>query len=78
MIAARDQPPLCPQSGGAGLPDVYGFNSGPGNEDCLFLNVYAPPGAKDLPVFVWIRKPIRVRQGLTVWSVFMLRALTPR
>lgn len=54
VIAARDQPPLCPQSGGAGLPDVYGFNSGPGNEDCLFLNVYAPPGAKDLPVFVWI------------------------
>lgn len=27
-----------------------------GDEDCLFLNVYAPPDAKDLPVLVWIRK----------------------
>jgi carboxylesterase type B len=26
----------------------------PGNEDCLFLNVYAPPNAKNLPVIVWI------------------------
>ncbi len=24
------------------------------DEDCLFLNVYRPPGAKDLPVLVWI------------------------
>ncbi|KAF7117473.1 hypothetical protein CNMCM5793_006455 [Aspergillus hiratsukae] len=54
IIPAVDQPPLCPQSGAAGTPAVYGFNSGPGDEDCLFLNVYAPPGASDLPVFVWI------------------------
>ncbi|KAK6524937.1 hypothetical protein TWF281_011827 [Arthrobotrys megalospora] len=25
-----------------------------GNEDCLFLNVYAPSGKKNLPVLVWI------------------------
>jgi carboxylesterase type B len=24
------------------------------DEDCLFLNVYAPKGAKNLPVYVWI------------------------
>jgi para-nitrobenzyl esterase len=24
------------------------------SEDCLTLNIWAPPGAKDLPVFVWI------------------------
>ncbi|RHZ64927.1 putative carboxylesterase [Aspergillus thermomutatus] len=54
IIPAVDQPPLCPQSGAAGTPAIYGFNSGPGDEDCLFLNVYAPPGASDLPVFVWI------------------------
>ncbi|EAW14623.1 putative carboxylesterase [Aspergillus clavatus NRRL 1] len=54
VLPAVDQPPYCPQSGAAGTPTVYGFNSAPGNEDCLFLNVYAPPGASDLPVFVWI------------------------
>ena len=34
---------------------VQGLNSelAPGNEDCLKLNVYAPVGAKDLPVMVW-------------------------
>lgn len=51
---AVDQPPLCPQSGAAKTPAIYGFNSGPGDEDCLFLNVYAPPNARKLPVFVWI------------------------
>jgi hypothetical protein len=56
IIPAVDQPPVCPQSGAAGTPAIYGFNSGPGDEDCLFLNVYAPSGASDLPVFVWIRK----------------------
>lgn len=55
-ISAIDQPPMCPQSGAAGTPPSYGFNSGPGDEDCLFLNVYAAAGASDLPVLVWIRK----------------------
>ncbi|KAK5988811.1 Lipase 4 [Cladobotryum mycophilum] len=54
ITPAVTQPPVCPQTGAYGVPEIYGFNSGPGNEDCLYLNVYAPPGAKDLPVFVWI------------------------
>lgn len=56
LVPAVDQPPWCPQSGAYGVPSAYGFNSALGNEDCLYLNVYAPPQAKDLPVFVWIRK----------------------
>ncbi|KAL2850187.1 Alpha/Beta hydrolase protein [Aspergillus pseudoustus] len=54
VIPAVDQPPICPQSGATRTPPSYGFNSGPGDEDCLFLNVYAAPGASDLPVLVWI------------------------
>ncbi|KAI6084841.1 putative carboxylesterase [Hypoxylon rubiginosum] len=54
VTPAVDQPPLCPQSGAFGVPEAYGFNSGPGNEDCLYLNIYAAPNASDLPVLVWI------------------------
>ncbi|KAJ5938508.1 CAZyme family CE10 [Penicillium verhagenii] len=54
VIPANNQPPLCPQSGAAQLPRVYGFNSDLGDEDCLFLNVYAPPRAENVPVLVWI------------------------
>ncbi|KAI1813335.1 alpha/beta-hydrolase [Poronia punctata] len=54
ITPAVEQPPLCPQTGAFGVPGVYGFNSGPGDEDCLFLNVYAAPNATDLPVLVWI------------------------
>ncbi|KAJ5127241.1 hypothetical protein N7448_008020 [Penicillium atrosanguineum] len=54
IFSAVDQPPICPQSGGAKLPKAYHFNSALGDEDCLFLNVYTPPGAKDLPVLLWI------------------------
>ncbi|KAF2268888.1 alpha/beta-hydrolase [Lojkania enalia] len=54
-IPATQDPPLCPQTGAsAEVPSDYGFGSRLGNEDCLFLNVYAPPGAKKLPVFLWI------------------------
>ncbi len=53
---AKKQPPICPQTGAFGTPAVYGFKSGPGNEDCLYLNVYAAPNATDLPVMVWIRE----------------------
>jgi carboxylesterase type B len=42
--------PICPQA----LPSVPNVPFIPGNEDCLFLNVYAPPGAQNLPVLVWI------------------------
>ncbi|KAI1765357.1 putative carboxylesterase [Hypoxylon sp. FL1150] len=54
ITPAVDQPPLCPQSGAFGVPESYGFNSGPGDEDCLYLNIYAAPNASDLPVLVWI------------------------
>ncbi|KAF2826271.1 alpha/beta-hydrolase [Ophiobolus disseminans] len=54
-IAATSNPPFCPQTGaGAATPPAYGFVSAIGNEDCLFLNVYAPANAKNLPVFFWI------------------------
>ncbi|KAJ5103608.1 carboxylesterase family protein [Penicillium argentinense] len=55
VTQAMKQPPVCPQSGAAKTPTVYGFNSYAGDEDCLLLNLYAPPGARDLPVFLWIR-----------------------
>ncbi|KAK6953882.1 hypothetical protein Daesc_003844 [Daldinia eschscholtzii] len=54
VTPAVDQPPLCPQTGAYGVPDSYGFISAPGDEDCLYLNVYADPKASNLPVFVWI------------------------
>ncbi|KAI3328107.1 alpha/beta-hydrolase [Xylariaceae sp. AK1471] len=54
ITPAIDQPPLCPQTGAFGVPEVYGFNSGPGNEDCLYLNIYAAPNATNLPVLIWI------------------------
>ncbi|KAI1173070.1 Alpha/Beta hydrolase protein [Nemania sp. FL0916] len=54
VTRAVEQPPLCPQTGAFGVPEVYGFNSGPGNEDCLYLNIYAAPNATNLPVLVWI------------------------
>jgi len=44
-------PQNCPQSPRA--PITSGFNY-TGNEDCLFLSVYAPQNAIDLPVLVWI------------------------
>ncbi|KAF1926615.1 alpha/beta-hydrolase [Didymella exigua CBS 183.55] len=54
-IAATSNPPFCPQTGASSeTPAAYGFTSALGNEDCLFLNVYAPANAKNLPVFFWI------------------------
>lgn len=55
VTLAVEQPPLCPQSGAFGVPELYGFNSALGDEDCLFLNVYAAPDASALSVLVWIR-----------------------
>ena len=55
--AATGDPPICPQTGASKeTPGEYGFGSRPGNEDCLFLNVYAPANASGLPVFFWIRE----------------------
>ncbi|KAL5420276.1 hypothetical protein PMIN03_000103 [Paraphaeosphaeria minitans] len=47
--------PACPQTrAGRDMPDAYGFTSALGNEDCLYLNVYAPSNSTNLPVFFWI------------------------
>ncbi|KAF2640931.1 alpha/beta-hydrolase [Massarina eburnea CBS 473.64] len=52
---ATSNPPICPQTGASKeTPEEYGFGSAPGNEDCLYLNVYAPVNASNLPVFFWI------------------------
>ncbi|KAH7089535.1 Alpha/Beta hydrolase protein [Paraphoma chrysanthemicola] len=54
-IAATSNPPFCPQTGASSqTPAAYGFVSAIGDEDCLFLNVFAPANAKNLPVFFWI------------------------
>lgn len=42
--------PICARS----LPSVPGLPFVLGNEDCLFLNVYAPANAQNLPVLVYI------------------------
>jgi len=52
--AAAEPGPSCPQPMNAdGTPNSGGAN-GPVSEDCLQLNVYAPPKAKGAPVMVWI------------------------
>lgn len=52
VLQARAFAPHCPQ------PEIYdGFNSPSTNEDCLYLNVFTPAGAKageQLPVMFWI------------------------
>ncbi len=52
VITADSFGAICPQT----LPSVPGAAFVPGDEDCLFLNVYAPPmsESKKLPVLVWI------------------------
>ncbi|KAH0282528.1 carboxylesterase type B [Aureobasidium namibiae CBS 147.97] len=50
IIQATSYAPFCPQSSFSG----YGLFNMAGDEDCLFLNVYAPENATDLPVLVWI------------------------
>ena len=41
----------CPQSPDSPIPAGFNFT---GNEDCLFLSVYAPQNKTNLPVLVWI------------------------
>ena len=48
VISAAEYGPICPQSLISGAPGIYG------DEDCLVLNVWAPPNAEGLPVLVWI------------------------
>ena len=51
VLPADALPPSCPQAPDAPIPANYNFT---GNEDCLFLSVYAPQNATNLPVLVWI------------------------
>ncbi|TVY26803.1 Lipase [Lachnellula hyalina] len=47
--------PRCPQSPNAPLSATYNFTaSGLGNEDCLFLSIYSPQNATNLPIMFWI------------------------
>ena len=46
-------PQNCPQSPQSPIASGFNFT---GNEDCLFLSVYAPQNATDLPVLVWIHE----------------------
>ncbi|KAF2814090.1 carboxylesterase type B [Mytilinidion resinicola] len=54
-ISAASLAPACPQN-----PDSFSQTSGKqspfvlGTEDCLFLSVYSPSNASNLPVLVWI------------------------
>jgi para-nitrobenzyl esterase len=51
---AAEAGPSCPQPMNAdGTPNSGGAN-GPTSEDCLQLNIFAPPNAKSAPVMVWI------------------------
>ena len=57
IIQASAIPHQCPQS--ALNNDVQGsavktINSNPGSEDCLYLSVFSPGNAQNLPVLVWI------------------------
>jgi len=52
VVQADTFGPKCPQS----PPSVPTARFNPGDEDCLFLNVYAPilPRGKRVPVMIWI------------------------
>ncbi|KAI1876186.1 uncharacterized protein JN550_001682 [Neoarthrinium moseri] len=50
VVSAAESGPQCPQAYPAGSP--FPFTAG--DEDCLFLDVYAPQNASGLPVLVWI------------------------
>lgn len=50
-LPATSLPQRCPQGPQAPLPRAYNYT---GTEDCLFLSVYSPANASNLPVFVWM------------------------
>ena len=61
-----NHPAWCPQMTN-GLDGLFGLESGEirGDEDCLYLDIYAPSGAtieSELPVMVW------VHGGSNVWG----------
>lgn len=49
-------PDFCPQLANSLSADLAGVEAGTliGNEDCLYVDVYAPPNAANLPVMMWI------------------------
>ena len=51
ILQGNSLPQRCPQAFDS--PTAPGFNF-TGDEDCLFLSVYAPSNATNLPVLVWI------------------------
>lgn len=51
VLPANTLEQRCPQSPDSPIATNYNFT---GNEDCLFLSVYAPQNATNLPVLVWI------------------------
>ncbi|ORX38656.1 Alpha/Beta hydrolase protein [Kockovaella imperatae] len=53
-IDATTFAPQCVQSSQGDNEKTYNPLQTSDSEDCLFLNIYAPYQAKDLPVFVWI------------------------
>ncbi|NVB41733.1 carboxylesterase family protein [Pseudenhygromyxa sp. WMMC2535] len=48
-LVAKTFASVCPQLDTSGDTEVF-----VGDEDCLYLNVWAPEGGEDLPVMVWI------------------------
>lgn len=56
VINANHYGSQCPQTSlsGPNRPSILA------SEDCLFLNVYSPAGAKDLPVLIYIHGMIEV------------------
>lgn len=54
ILRADKRPRRCPQSTYAGFFDPAVYYGG--DEDCLFLSVYAPQNASQLPVLVYIRR----------------------
>jgi para-nitrobenzyl esterase len=52
--AADHYGPICPQPVNADGKPNEGGAFGETSEDCLFLNVWAPSGAKRAPVMLWI------------------------
>ncbi|KAL8804443.1 MAG: hypothetical protein Q9182_002548 [Xanthomendoza sp. 2 TL-2023] len=49
LLPAKTLPPRCPQNSPLITPTLS-----TGDEDCLFLSVYAPQNKSNLPVLVWI------------------------
>lgn len=55
ILEATTFPPQCPQTPNAvGQAGASSEGQSSVTEDCLFLNVYSPPKAENLPVLIWI------------------------